>query len=69
MFRIAEAGLPNLRTGKRGDLVAIIQLIVPRKLSEAQKRLLAEYARTEDLNVGTSQESTWEKIKRKVKGA
>jgi molecular chaperone DnaJ len=68
LFRIHDAGLPNLRSAKRGDLVCIIQLVVPRKLNESQKRLLAEYAKTEDLTVGIPQESTWEKIKRAVKG-
>jgi hypothetical protein len=41
---------------------------VPRKLTEAQKTLLADYARTEDVEVGNVQESAWDKIKRKVKG-
>ena len=68
LFRIDEAGLPNLRSGKRGALVCIIQLVVPRRLNESQKRLLAEYAKTEDVNVSSPQESTWEKIKRAVKG-
>ncbi len=68
LFRIPEAGLPNLRNGKRGDLVAIIQLVVPRKLSESQKKLLAEYAQTEAVDVGNQQQSKWEKIKRAVKG-
>lgn len=69
MFRIAGAGLPSLRSGKRGDLVVVAQLIVPRKLNESQRRLLAEYAKTESLEVGTPQESTWEKLKRAVRGA
>jgi molecular chaperone DnaJ len=68
LFRINGSGLPNLRSGKRGDLVVIAQLVVPRKLNESQKRLLAEYAKTEDVPVGTGPESAWEKIKRAVKG-
>jgi molecular chaperone DnaJ len=68
VFRMNGAGLPNLRSGRRGDLVAIVQLVVPRKLTEAQKTLLADYARTEDVEVGNVQESAWDKIKRKVKG-
>jgi molecular chaperone DnaJ len=68
LFRINGAGLPNLRGGSRGDLVCIIQLVVPRKLNESQKRLLAEYAKTEDVNVSIPQESAWERIKRRVKG-
>jgi molecular chaperone DnaJ len=68
IFRIGEAGLPNLRTGQRGDLVVIIQLLVPRKLNEAQRKLLAEYAKTENIDLSAQQESTWDKIKRAVKG-
>lgn len=68
LFRIEGAGLPNLRTGQRGDLVAIIQLIVPRKLSDEQKKLLAQYAQTEDLEVAPSSPSLWEKIKGAVTG-
>jgi molecular chaperone DnaJ len=68
MFRIAGEGLPNLRTGKRGDLVAIVQLVVPRRLNEEQRRLLADYARTEKLDVKIESPSLWEKIRGAVKG-
>jgi molecular chaperone DnaJ len=69
IFRIASAGLPNLRSGKRGDLIVVAQLVVPRKLNESQKKLLAEYARTESVEVGNGQPpSTWQRIKRAVKG-
>jgi molecular chaperone DnaJ len=68
IFRIPELGLPNLRSKKRGDLVAIIQLVVPRKLSESQRKLLSEYAKTEDLEIAAAKPSLWEKIKEKVTG-
>jgi molecular chaperone DnaJ len=68
LFRIHDAGLPNLRSGKRGDLVVVAQLLVPRKLTESQRKLLAEYAQTEDVNISAPQQSTWEKLKRAVKG-
>ena len=69
-FRVNGAGLPNLRSGKRGDLIVIAQLVVPRKLNEGQKRLLAEYAKTESVEVGNGQPaSAWERIKRAVKGS
>jgi molecular chaperone DnaJ len=67
VFRISSAGLPNLRSGRRGDLVAIAQLVVPRKLNEEQRKLLNEFARTEALEVGHAPETAWERIKRKVK--
>jgi molecular chaperone DnaJ len=69
-FRINGAGLPGLRSGRRGDLVVIAQLVVPRKLNDSQKKLLAEYARTESVEVGNGQTpSAWQRIKRAVKGA
>lgn len=70
LFRVGGAGLPNLRSGRRGDLIVIAQLVVPRKLNEQQRKLLAEYAQTESVEVGNGQQpSTWERIKRVVKGS
>jgi molecular chaperone DnaJ len=70
MFRIEGQGLPNLRTKARGDLVVIMQLIVPKKLSEQQRGLLEEYAATEELDVsGHDKTSFWGKIKEAVKGS
>ncbi|UCD76505.1 MAG: molecular chaperone DnaJ, partial [Phycisphaerales bacterium] len=69
LFRLPDHGLPNLRTGKRGDLVVIVQLVVPKKLNDSQKKLLEEYARTEDLEVGNgSNPSFWGKIKDAMTG-
>lgn len=68
IFRISGHGLPALRNGRRGDLVVIAQLIVPRKLTEKQKKLLKEYAETEDLAVGAGRQSWWEKIRDAVTG-
>ena len=56
------------RTGRRGDLMVIAQLVVPRKLSETQRTLLQEYAKTEDLSVGMTKPTFWEKIKDAVIG-
>jgi molecular chaperone DnaJ len=68
LFRIDGHGLPDLRSGKRGDLVAVVQLVVPRKLNDAQKRLLAEYSKTEKLDVRPdSNQSLWGRLKDKVK--
>ncbi len=62
-FRSPDQGLPNLRSKKRGDLIVITQLIVPRKLSEAQRKLLADYAKTENLDVRPVRPSFWGKIR------
>ena len=68
LFRVQKEGLPNLRNGERGDLVVIVQLIVPRKLNDAQRKMLREYAHTEDLDLGGDGSSLWDKIKDAVKG-
>jgi len=69
LFRIAGHGLPNLRGGKRGDLVVIAQLVVPRRLNEQQRTLLKQYAQTEQLDVKAQNPSFWDKIKGAVTGA
>ncbi len=68
VFRVREKGLPNLRSGKRGDLAAIVQLIVPRKLNDKQRNLLKEYAELEDVDVAPQRPSLWNKIKDAVTG-
>ncbi|MCZ6735891.1 MAG: molecular chaperone DnaJ [Planctomycetota bacterium] len=68
LFRLPQRGLPNLRSGQRGDLVVVVQLVVPRKLSDGQKNLLREYAKTEKLDVGAGSPSMWTKIKDAVAG-
>jgi molecular chaperone DnaJ len=68
-FRIEGRGVPNLRTRKRGDLVVIVQLVVPRKLNDEQRKLLQDYAQTEELDVGTGERSSfWDKLKDAVTG-
>jgi molecular chaperone DnaJ len=69
LMKIDGQGLPNLRTGRRGDLIVIVHLVVPRKLNDAQKRLLRDYAKTEKLDVDASNPSLWEKIKDKMTGS
>jgi len=68
VFRIEGKGLPDLRTQRRGDLVVMTQLVVPRKLTEEQRRLLENYAETEDLDVAPEQASWWEKLKEAITG-
>lgn len=65
---ISGKGLPNLRTRRRGDLKVLLQLVVPRKLNEAQRRLLSEYAQIERLDVNKGSPSVWKKIKESLSG-
>ncbi|MBU2568082.1 MAG: molecular chaperone DnaJ [Elusimicrobia bacterium] len=44
VFRLKEKGMPNIHTGKSGDLYIKVLIDVPTKLSERQKELLREFA-------------------------
>ena len=63
IFRLAGVGLPNLRTGRRGDLIVMLLIEIPNKLSEKQNRLLREFAETEDHDVMPESKGFWDKIK------
>ncbi|HIA71494.1 MAG TPA: molecular chaperone DnaJ [Phycisphaerales bacterium] len=69
IFKIEGAGLPDLRTGRSGDLVVIVRLAVPTKLSDEQRELLEEYAKTEDIPVHEAETSFWDKLKGAVTGS
>lgn len=63
MFRIPGEGLPNLRSGRRGDLVLVTKIETPKKLTKKQEQLLREFAETEDHRVSPESHGFWKKIK------
>ncbi len=69
MVRLRESGLPNLRTGRRGDLVIFTKIEVPKKLNSAQEKLLREYAKTEnDSGILPETSGFWKKMKEMLGG-
>ncbi len=42
MLRLKGMGMPNLRTGRRGDLLVQLKVLTPRRLSKEQRRLLEQ---------------------------
>ncbi len=44
-FRVRGKGMPSVRGGNRGDLLASVHVVVPTKLSRRERELLEEYAR------------------------
>ncbi|MGE0044013.1 MAG: molecular chaperone DnaJ [Vicinamibacterales bacterium] len=44
-FRLRERGVPSPRTGRRGDMVVEVRLMLPRILDERSKELLREFGR------------------------
>ena len=47
LFRLDGKGVPDLRTGQRGDLVVVVHVVVPRKLTAKQRELIAALRDTE----------------------
>lgn len=63
MFRVNGAGLPNLRHGRRGDLVVVTKIEIPKKLSAKQEKMLREFAETENLDVMPESQGFLAKVK------
>jgi molecular chaperone DnaJ len=64
MFRVEGLGLPNLRNGRRGDLVIVTKVEIPKKLSEKQEKLLREFAEGEHAKgILPETQGFWKKIK------
>ena len=63
VFRVPASGLPNLRTGRRGDLVIVSKVEIPQKLSQRQEELLREFAETEDHRVMPESHGFFKKIR------
>jgi len=51
VFRLVGQGLPDLRSGHKGDELVQVQVEIPKSMSNEQELLLREFARTEDLEV------------------
>lgn len=58
ILKIKGEGLPRLQGGNRGDLYVEVDIVVPKKVSEAEKKLLIEIAelRDEPVPQGVSKE-------------
>lgn len=63
-FRLREKGIPDLQTGRKGDLLVNVQIEVPVKLNREQEKLLQEFAQTVTEKNHPVGESFFEKAKR-----
>jgi molecular chaperone DnaJ len=63
LIRASGKGLANLRSGRRGDLVIVLLIEVPTRLTGKQEELLREFAETEDRDVMPHSQGFWDKIK------
>lgn len=68
VFVIKEAGMPvNTRNAMKGNLYVRLNVVIPKKLNEEQKRLLREFAQMSDEKLPTEPKSFFDKIKGSVK--
>lgn len=64
VLRVKGKGIPSLRRNStRGDQMVRIKVIVPKVLSEKQKRLLTEFADSDGESLNPEEKSFWKKIK------
>ncbi len=64
VFRIEGAGLPNLRTKRRGDVIVVVEIEVPKKMGARQEELLREIAELEgEQGILPRKDGFWSKVK------
>lgn len=61
-YRLAGLGIPDLRSGRRGDELVQVVVEIPKKLSKEQKDLLRKFADTEDKNVLPESKGFFDKL-------
>lgn len=64
LFRIRGQGLPDMRTGRRGDQLVQITVETPANLNAKQEELLRQFAQTENKRVSPKSQGFFEKLKR-----
>lgn len=67
ILRIRGQGLPEVRSGYKGDLLVQLAVEIPSRLSAEQEQLLREYARTEEKEVSESK-NFFDKIRQHFNG-
>lgn len=63
LFELPGKGLPNLRSGRRGNQVVQVLVEIPRKLSREQEEILRKFAATEDKNVLPESRGFFDRVK------
>ncbi|MFH0981318.1 MAG: molecular chaperone DnaJ [Planctomycetota bacterium] len=63
VFRLPGRGLPDMRTGRRGDELVQAVVEIPSRLSREQEALLRKFAETEDQSVLPESKGFFDKLK------
>ncbi|MGQ0628680.1 MAG: molecular chaperone DnaJ [Phycisphaerales bacterium] len=62
-FRLDSQGLPDLRSGRRGDMLVVVRVEIPKRLNKDQEKLLRDFAATENESVMPESAGFWKKFK------
>ncbi len=62
ILRLPGKGFPNVRGRGKGDQLIEVIVEVPKKLTKEQRRLLQEFAKTEEENKSPGLKTFWEKV-------
>jgi molecular chaperone DnaJ len=68
VFRVDGAGLPDLRSQQRGDLIVVTKIEIPTKITAQQEKLLRDFAATEGKNVAAPKKGFLDSIRDSLKG-
>jgi len=63
VFQLPGKGLPNLRSGRRGNQIVQVVVEIPKRLSREQAELLRRFAATEDKSVLPESKGFFERVK------
>jgi molecular chaperone DnaJ len=69
LFRLNGIGLPDLRSGRRGDEIVQLMVEIPKRLNKAQEALLRDFAKTEDRSVLPESKGFFDKLMEYIGGA
>ncbi len=68
VFRVRGKGLPDLQTGRTGDLLVRVLVETPTNLTSPQRQLLEEFVKTAGTDTHPKRQAFLELIKRWAKG-
>ncbi len=60
---LKQMGLPSARNGRKGDQLVQVFVEVPKKLTPAQRELLAQFAKTEEINITPQRKNFFDRLK------
>ncbi|GBC98726.1 Chaperone protein DnaJ [bacterium HR17] len=63
VLKVPRKGFISMKSGRRGDLFVHVQVTVPTELTEEQRKLLRQLAKTMGVNPKGAEPSWWERIK------